>query len=102
MYYNYIHLLTHQHTVTLSVTPSHFTHTLTQAQRATLEALETFGGSGLSALAVRKVDLRAQLKEEERSWRKREGQEEEVDVGLPPAKKTRYCVHVLSVGRLLA
>ena len=56
----------------------------TQAERARLEALASFGGADLGSVRVRKIDLRAELK------RKAEEQKEELaEDGQPPPKRTR-------------
>ncbi len=43
-----------------------------QAQRATVEALSSFGGCGLSSIPVRKIDLRFELEAEKKKKRELE------------------------------
>lgn len=62
----------------------------TQAQRATIEALESFGGIGLASVPVRKRDLHSELKKEaEQEKKKRQLEAEEENLEEPPKKRPR-------------
>lgn len=60
-----------------------------QAERATQEALALFGGSDLGSMAVRKVDLRKQLKRE--ADKMKEDKKREVEEPQAKRPRTRYC-----------
>jgi hypothetical protein len=74
-----------------------------QAERATREALASFGGTGLGSIAVRKIDLHNQLKREAEKMKDGEKAEDGVEDGPPAAKRprTRYTCRVIRQLKLL-